>query len=101
MAKEGSVTKAEVVRLLMEKSGLARKEAVEAVEVFLDCVKKGLVEGEKVSLVGFGTFLVKSKNSRNGRNPRTGEVIHIPDKKVAIFKPGKAFRDAVNQDKAS
>jgi len=49
-----------------------------------------------VSLVGFGTFYVKDKNARNGRNPRTGERIRIPDKKVATFKPGKAFRELVN-----
>ncbi len=90
------MTKAEIVRHLIEKSGLPRKDAVEAVEIFLNCIKSGLQGGEKVSLVGFGTFLVKAKNSRNGRNPRTGEMIYIPDKKVAVFKPGKAFREAVN-----
>jgi len=91
------VTKAEVVHLLIEKSGLSRKDAVQAVEIFLDSIKDSLREGEKVSLVGFGTFLVKEKNSRKGRNPRTGEMIHIPDKRVAVFKPGKAFREAVNE----
>ena len=90
------MTKAEIVRYLIEKSGLPRKDAVEAVEIFLASIKEGLQSGEKVSLVGFGTFLVKQKNSRNGRNPRTSEIIHIPDKKVASFKPGKAFREAVN-----
>lgn len=89
------MTKAEIVRLLIEKTGLPRKDAIDAVEAFLDAVKEGLHRGEKVSLVGFGSFFVKGKGSRNGRNPRTGAVIHIPDKKVAIFKPGKAFRDAV------
>ncbi len=91
------MTKAEVVRLLIEKSGLARKDAVDAVEIFLEEIKTSLKDGDKVSLVGFGTFLVKEKNSRNGRNPRTGQMIHIPNKKVAIFKPGKAFREAVNE----
>ncbi len=91
------MTKAEVVHLLIEKSGLSRKDAVQAVEIFLDSIKDSLREGEKVSLVGFGTFLVKEKNSRKGRNPRTGEMIHIPDKRVAVFKPGKAFREAVNE----
>lgn len=90
------MTKAEIVRRLIEKTGLPRKEAVDSVEIFLEAIKAGLKSGEKVSLVGFGTFLVKEKNSRNGRNPRTGEMIQIPEKKVAIFKPGKAFRDAVN-----
>lgn len=91
------MTKAEIVRLLVNKSGLPRKDAIEAVEVFLASIKESLAAGRKVSLVGFGTFLVKSKNSRNGRNPRTGDLIQIPDKKVAIFKPGKAFRESVNK----
>jgi DNA-binding protein HU-beta len=92
------MTKAEIVRSLIEKSGLPRKDAVQAVEIFLDNIRESLIEGKKVSLVGFGTFLVKEKNSRNGRNPRTGEMIHIPNKKVAVFKPGKAFRELVNKE---
>lgn len=91
------MTKAEIVRSLVEKSGLSRKDAVQAVEIFLDEIKGSLQDGDKVSLVGFGTFLVKAKNPRNGRNPRTGELIHIPEKKIAVFKPGKAFREAVNE----
>jgi len=90
------MTKAEVVKLLIDKSGLPRREAVLALESFLDSIKTALRNGEKVSLVGFGTFYVKGKNSRSGRNPRTGEVIQIDDKNVAVFKPGRAFREAVN-----
>lgn len=89
------MTKSEVVKLVMEKTGLPRKEAVEAVEIFLQSVKEGLQSSQKVSLVGFGTFFVKEKEARNGRNPRTGEAIKIPTKKVAIFKPGKSFRELV------
>jgi len=90
------MTKAEVANLLMEKTGLARNEAYDAVEIFLDSVKRALQTGEKVSLVGFGTFLVKQKNARNGRNPRTGEQIFIEEKRVVVFKPGKSFRESVN-----
>jgi DNA-binding protein HU-beta len=90
------MTKAEIVRHLVEKSGLPRRDAVEAVEVFLATVKEGLQSGEKVSLVGFGTFIVSSRNPRNGHNPRTREKIQIDRKHVAKFKPGKAFREAVN-----
>lgn len=79
----------------MEKTGLPRKDAIEAVEVFLQSVKDGLQSSQKVSLVGFGTFFVKEKDSRNGRNPRTGELIQIPPKKVAVFKPGKPLRDVI------
>lgn len=94
------MTKAEVANLLMEKTGLGRNESYQAVEVFLDSIKEALQEGQKVSLVGFGTFLVKAKNSRNGRNPRTGEQIFIEEKHVVVFKPGKSFRDAVNDGTA-
>lgn len=90
------MTKAEVANLLMEKTGLGRAESYQAVEVFLESVKEALKRGEKVSLVGFGTFVVKGKNARNGRNPRTGEQIHIEEKNVVIFKPGKSFRESVN-----
>ena len=91
------MTKAEVANRLMEKTGLPRKQAIDAVEIFLESIKNSLKNGEKVSLVGFGTFQIKEKNARNGRNPRTGEKIHIPAKRVTIFKPGKSFREEVNQ----
>lgn len=90
------MTKAEVANCLSERTGLSHKEAVKAVEVFLDAIRNGLTRGEKVSLVGFGTFYIKERDARDGRNPRTGEVIRIPAKRVASFKPGKAFREVVN-----
>lgn len=90
------MTKAEVANLLMEKTGLGRAESLQTVEIFLESVKEALQQGEKVSLVGFGTFLVKEKNARNGRNPRTGEQIFIEKKNVVVFKPGKSFRESVN-----
>ena len=89
------MTKAEVASRLAKKIGIPHKQSVEAVEVFLDSVKSALREGDKVSLVGFGTFYVKERNPRNGRNPRTGGGIRIPRKRVPTFKPGKAFRDQV------
>jgi DNA-binding protein HU-beta len=95
------MTKAEIVRYLVEKSGLPRKDAVLAVELFLNSIKEALQSGEKVSLVGFGTFLVTARNPRSGHNPRTREKIQIEKKCVARFKPGKAFREAVNQSGSS
>lgn len=89
------MTKAEVVDLVAEKTGISRQQAYDSVELFLQCIKQALKEGEKVSLVGFGTFLLKKKNARKGRNPRTGEKIAIPRKSIPTFKPGKAFRSAV------
>lgn len=89
------MTKAEVASRLSSKIGIPYKQSVEALEIFLESIKDALQRGEKVSLVGFGTFFVKERNARNGRNPRTGGNIHIPKKYVATFKPGKAFREAV------
>jgi len=90
------MTKADVINAVAEKTGMARKEAAEAVELFLKAVRESLEKGEKVSLVGFGTFYVKEKNPRQGRNPRTGARIQIPRKRVAAFKPGRAFRQLVS-----
>ena len=90
------MTKADVINALANNTGMARKEAAEAVNLFLETVRDALERGEKVSLVGFGTFYVKEKNARQGRNPRTGERIQIPPKRVATFKPGRSFRQLVS-----
>jgi len=90
------MTKAEIINKVSESTGMSRKDAIVALEIFLSSIKEGLKSGEKVSLVGFGTFYVKHKRARNGRNPRTGDQIHIPPKLIATFKPGKAFRALVN-----
>lgn len=89
------MTKAEVAAALAKKTDLSSKEAVDVVETVLDCIKGALREGDKVSLVGFGTFYVKHRDARIGRNPRTRETIRIPSKRVPTFKPGKAFRETV------
>lgn len=90
------MTKAVVAQKVAEKTGMSRKDTMDAIEIFLESIKEALKTGEKVSLVGFGTFTIKEKNARNGRNPRTGQPIHIPNKVVATFKPGKSFREMVN-----
>ena len=90
------MTKLEIAIALSERTGISRKQAIEAVELFLNSVKDALKKGDKVSLVGFGTFLRKDKPGRDGRNPRTGERIKVPPKSVVTFKPGREFRDQVN-----
>jgi DNA-binding protein HU-beta len=90
------MTKAEIINKIAQRTGMSRKDSIVALEIFLESIKDSLREGDKVSLVGFGTFYMKQKNSRNGRNPRTGEKIRIPPKQIATFKPGKAFRDLIN-----
>lgn len=87
------MTKADIVQQVAERTGLSRKEAMESVELFLGGIKDSLKRGERVSLVGFGTFFLKEKQARSGRNPRTGESIEIPRKVTANFKPGRKFRE--------
>ncbi len=95
------MTKAVVAAKVADKTGMSRKDTMDAIEIFLESIKEALKEGRKVSLVGFGTFYMKDKKARNGRNPRTGERIHIPPKRVATFKPGKAFREIVDSTRPS
>jgi integration host factor alpha subunit len=92
-----SITKADIAERVARATGVTRRDALTSVETLLESIKKALEKGDKVSIVGFGTFKTKLKNSRKGRNPRTGDSIRIPDKRVAFFKPGKELRDVVNQ----
>ena len=92
------MTKAEIAGKVRDKIGaISHREALLAVETFLEGIKQALTRGEKVSIVGFGTFRVKERKSRTGRNPKTGQQIQVPSKKVPYFKAGKEFKDAVNK----
>jgi len=77
------------------KTGMTKKQAAMAVNAILDSVKEGLAAGDRVSLVGLGSFSVKERAAREGRNPRTGKPLKISAKKVPVFKPGKALRESV------
>jgi DNA-binding protein HU-beta len=91
------VNKAELVTSIAEKSGLTKKDAEAALNAFMKSVEETLVKGEKVQLVGFGTFDVRQRKARQGRNPRNPEqVIDIPASKAPVFKAGKALKDIVN-----
>lgn len=89
------MTKAELVRTVAEKSGCTKKDADKAVSAVLDSITQALINGEKVSLVGFGAFEVKARNARKGINPRTKEEVMIKASKLPVFKAGKALKDAV------
>ena len=89
------MTKADLVAKVAE-TGMTKKEAAEAVDTVIAAVTKALSKGEKVSLVGFGSFSVKKRKARTGRNPQTGEAIKIKAKKVPVFSAGKALKDAVS-----
>lgn len=90
------MNKTELVAAVAEKAGLSRKDAEAAVKAFTDVVSDELVKGEKIQLVGFGTFEVSERAAREGRNPKTGETMKIEASKTPKFKAGKALKDMVN-----
>jgi DNA-binding protein HU-beta len=90
------VNKNDLVDAVAERTGLAKSDAARAVEAVLGTVTETLHKGDQVALSGFGTFVVKERAARTGRNPRTGESIAIPASRVPAFKAGKALKDALN-----
>jgi len=90
------VNKNDLVDAVSERTGLAKSDAARAVEAVLGTVTETLQKGDQVALSGFGTFVVKARAARTGRNPRTGESIAIPASRVPAFKAGKALKDALN-----
>ena len=90
------MTKAELIAQVAEKSELSKKDAEKAIAAVVSSVTDSLVAGDKVQLVGFGTFEVRDRKEKESKNPRTGEKIIVPAKKAPAFKPGKALKDAVN-----
>lgn len=89
------MNKTELVAAVAAKAELSKKDADAAVKAVVDAVTEALKDGEKVALVGFGTFEVKTRAARTGKNPRTGEIINIPEAKVPSFKAGSALKEAV------
>ncbi|MCI8301162.1 MAG: HU family DNA-binding protein [Oscillospiraceae bacterium] len=91
------MNKTELINAVAEKAVLSKKDSEAAVTAALDVISAALAEGDEVRLVGFGTFEVKKRAARTGRNPKTKEPVEIPASKVPAFKPGKALKDAVAQ----
>ncbi len=90
------MNKTELVAAVAEAAGLSKKDAEKAVKAFVDTVAAELKKGEKVQIVGFGTFEVSERAARTGRNPHTGEAMEIAASKAPKFKAGKALKDAIN-----
>jgi DNA-binding protein HU-beta len=90
------MNKSDLITAISAKSELSKKESEKALKAFEEAVTEELVKGNKVQLVGFGTFDVADRAAREGRNPQTGESMPIPASKAPRFKVGKALRDAVN-----
>ncbi|MFG6384102.1 MAG: HU family DNA-binding protein [Lachnospiraceae bacterium] len=91
------MNKAELIAAMSEKAQLSKKDAEKALKAFTDVVAEELKKGEKIQLVGFGTFEVSERAARTGRNPQSGEEMEIPASKAPKFKAGKALKDMVNQ----
>ena len=90
------MNKAELVAAISEKAELSKKDSEKALKAFIDAVTEELTKGEKVQLVGFGTFEVSERPERTGRNPQTKETITIAASKAPKFKAGKALKDVIN-----
>lgn len=98
LTKEGiNVNKADLITSIAEKSGLTKKDAEKSLKALMESVEESLEKNEKVQLVGFGTFEVRERAERKGRNPKTLEEITIPASKVPVFKAGKELKDKVNK----
>ncbi len=91
------MNKSELVASMAEKSKLSKKDSEKALNALVDSVEEALVKGDKVQLVGFGSFEVRNRAERKGRNPQTKEEITIPASKAPVFKVGKALKDAVSK----
>lgn len=89
------MTKAELLGVMAENSGLSKKDCEAALNAFTTAVENALKDGDKIQLTGFGSFEVKARSERTGRNPKTKEVITIPASKAPVFKAGKSLKEAI------
>ena len=91
------MNKTELIAAVAEEAEMTKKDAEKAVKAVIDVISDALVQGDKVQLIGFGTFETRERAAREGRNPQTGAVIEIPAKKLVKFKATKTLADAVNE----
>jgi len=91
------MNKTELIAKIAEKSGLSKKDSEKALNATFDSITSALSDGDKVQLIGFGSFEVKSRAARIGRNPKTKETMQIPASKSPVFKAGKALKDEVSK----
>ena len=92
------MTKADLVEIVFEKVGLSKKEAQDIIEIIFDMIKQAFVKGESVKIPGFGTFNVRQKASRRGRNPQTGEELTIAPRRVLTFKASNQFKTQIETE---
>ncbi len=91
------MTKAELIEKVLSAASLNRKEAEAAVETIFGSIIQSLRDGEKIELRGFGSVRLRSRGARVGRNPKTGEKVHVPAKRIPYFKPGKELKELINR----
>jgi nucleoid DNA-binding protein len=89
------MTKADLVEQVAEKTGLTRTDVAATVDTFLDEVRHSLENGKNIEIRGFGTFKIKPRKARKARNPRTGEIVPVPNRKIPVFKPSNEFKNLV------
>ena len=95
---DGTLVKADIVNLVYEKVGFTRQEAAQAVDILLEEIKRRLAQGENVRISRFASFILRKKNARNARNPKTGEPIRISPRTVLTFRPSKQLLITTNQE---
>ncbi|MBK7090292.1 MAG: HU family DNA-binding protein [Candidatus Zixiibacteriota bacterium] len=91
------MTKADLVERVAERTGLTRTDVAVVVDSFLDTIKKSMEEMQNIEIRGFGTFKIKLRKARKARNPRTGDEVPVPDRKVPVFKPSNEFKDLITK----
>jgi integration host factor subunit beta len=94
----GGMTKAELVEEVSEKTGLPKKQAEIVVNTVFESIVETLKTGEKIELRGFGSFRIRHRGARTGRNPKTGDKVKVPPKRIPYFKPGKELRELLNDE---
>ncbi len=93
------MTKADLVEQVASEAEMTKKDAEQLVEIIFDSIIGALNKGDKIELRGFGSFRVRERDARQGRNPKTGTAVSIPAKRVAYFKPGKELKEVINKGK--
>ncbi|PJA26681.1 MAG: integration host factor subunit beta [candidate division Zixibacteria bacterium CG_4_9_14_3_um_filter_46_8] len=89
------MTKADLVEIVSQKTGLTRADIAVTIDSLLDAIKSALKDGKNIEIRGFGTFKIKPRKARKARNPRTGEVVPVPDRNIPVFKPSNEFKSLV------
>jgi integration host factor subunit beta len=94
--KEGAMTKAQLIDEVARVADLSRKHAELIIDIFFQSIINALERGEKIELRGFGSFRIRQRNARQGRNPKTGDTVSVPAKRIPYFKPGRELKELLN-----